>query len=112
MTELLNALVFGYRLVGYEYFMETMQEYEVPLLIQGIPQADRPQWEQCRLRTFATASMFSNNSLRLTDIIKFPWDEEDEQRDLPKEITQSEIDNLKQTAKLFEKKWQPTTKQD
>lgn len=92
--------------------MDKMQEHEIPLLVQGIPQADRPQWEQCRLRTYATASMFSKKTLRLTDIMQFAWDEKADKPELPKEITQSEIESLKQQAKLFEKKWPQTTKQD
>lgn len=98
MTELLNTLVFGYRLVSYEYFLDHLQEYEIPLLVQGIPQADRPQWEQCRLRTFATASMFSKKNLKLTDIMQFAWDEV---KDV-KAPSKAKRDELKAIAKHFE----------
>lgn len=98
MTDLLNALVFGYRLVSYEYFLDHLQEYEIPLLVQGIPQADRPQWEQCRLRTFATASMFSKKNLKLTDIMQFAWDEV---KDV-KAPSKAKRDELKAIAKRFE----------
>ena len=98
MTELLNALVFGYRLVSYEYFLDHLQEYEIPLLVQGIPQADRPQWEMCRLRTFATASMFSKKNLKLTDIMQFAWDEV---KDV-KAPSKAKRDELKAIAKHFE----------
>lgn len=98
MTDLLNALVFGYRLVSYEYFLDHLQEYEIPLLVQGIPQADRPQWEQCRLRTFATASMFSKKNLKLTDIMQFAWDEV---KDV-KAPSKAKRDELKAIAKQFE----------
>ena len=98
MTELLNALVFGYRLVSYEYFLDHLQEYEIPLLVQGIPQADRPQWEMCRLRTFATASMFSKKNLKLTDIMQFAWDEV---KDV-KAPSKAKRDELKAIAKQFE----------
>ena len=100
MTDLLNALVFGYRLVSYDYFLDHLQEYEIPLLVQGIPQADRPQWEQCRLRTFATASMFSKKNLKLTDIMQFAWDEVKE-KDV-KAPSKAKRDELKAIAKQFE----------
>ena len=103
MTELLNALVFGYRLVSYEYFLDHLQEYEIPLLVQGIPQADRPQWEMCRLRTFATASMFSKKNLKLTDIMQFAWE-----TDRKKQIQAPETgkrNELKAIAKQFERQF-------
>lgn len=80
--------------------MDTMQEYEVPLLVQGIPQADRPQWEQCRLRTFTTASMFSKTKIKLTDIMQFAWDDMKEKNvEAP---TKERRDELKAIAKQFE----------
>ena len=93
-------LVFGYRMVGYEYFMDKMQPYEVETMIEAIPYADRPTWEQTRLKIFSTASMFSKNALSVTDIMRFKWDALETEPDT--EITQPEIDRLKQTAKSFE----------
>ncbi len=93
-------LVFGYRMVGYEYFMDKMQPYEVETMIEAIPYADRPTWEQTRLKIFSTASMFSKNALSVTDIMRFKWDEE--QGEPQTDITQTDIDRLKKQAKLFE----------
>ena len=94
-------LVFEFRVVDYLYFLDRMQPYEITNIIEAIPYVDRNQWEQTRLKIFSTASMFSKSNLTVTDIMRFKWDEE---KDEPKtEIQQTDIDRLKQQAKLFEK---------
>lgn len=94
-------LVFEFRIVDYVYFLDRMQPYELTNIIEALPYIDRNQWEQTRLKIFSTASMFSKSNLTVTDIMRFKWDEENDE---PKQdITQTDIDRLKQQAKLFEK---------
>lgn len=100
MTELLRLLVFEFRIVTYEYFCDTLQPYELALLIEGIPYLDRNQWEQTRIRTFTTASMFAKQKPQITDVMRFAWD--DKKNELPKEITDNEIDDLRRQARQFE----------
>ena len=92
-------LVFEFRVVDYVYFLDRMQPYEITDIIEALPYADRNQWEQTRLKIFSTASMFSKSNLSVTDIMKFKWDEDDEPQ---QDITQTDIDRLKQQAKLFQ----------
>lgn len=93
-------LVFEFRAVDYVYFLDRMQPWEITNIIEAIPYADRNQWEQTRLKIFSTASMFSKSNLTVTDIMRFKWDEEQEPQT---DITQTDIDRLKEQAKLFEK---------
>ncbi len=97
----MRMLVFEFRVVSYDYFLKELQPWEITNLIEAIPYADRNQWEQTRLKIFSTASMFSKNQLTVTDIMRFKWDEE--QGEPQTDITQTDIDRLKQQAKLFEK---------
>ncbi len=92
-------LVVEYRLVSYEYFLDYLQPYELPALLEAIPYADRPQWEQTRLKIFSTASMFSKKELTTHDIMQFPWDGEDEHDTTPP--TDAELKRLKETAQKF-----------
>lgn len=94
-------LVFEFRVVSYDYFLNELQPYEITNIIEALPYIDRNQWEQTRLKIFSTASMFSKNQLTVTDIMRFKWDEE--QGEPQQDITQTDIDRLKEQAKLFEK---------
>jgi len=93
-------LVFEFRMVEYSYFLDVMQPYELTNIFEAIPFADRTLWEQTRLKIFSTASMFSKSDLSVTDILKFKWDEE--APEVQTDITQTDIDRLKEQAKLFE----------
>ena len=103
ITELLRLLVFEFRVISYEYFCDNLQPYELAVLIDGLPYLDRNTWEQTRVKVFSTASMFSKQKPRLTDIMQFAWDEEKANTELPKEITETEINDLRQQAKQFER---------
>lgn len=91
----MRLLVAGYRLVSYEYFLDRLQPYELPALIEALPYADRAAWEQTRLKIFSTALMFSKNQLNLQDILTFPWEEKPEPQQPP---TKAELQRLKATA--------------
>lgn len=93
-------LVFEFRMVEYAYFLDVLQPYELTNIFEAIPFADRTLWEQTRLKIFSTASMFSKSDLSVTDILKFKWDEEAPEAQT--DITQTDIDRLKEQAKLFE----------
>lgn len=93
-------MVFGYRMVDYAYFMDKLQPWEVDTLIEAIPYADRPTWEQTRIKVFSTAAMFSKNQLTVKDIMRFAWDIDEETPDI--EVTQSDIERLRQQAKIIE----------
>ncbi len=94
----MRLLVVEYRLVSYDYFLDTMQPYELPAILESIPYADRAQWEQTRLKIFSTASMFSKKELTVKDIMAFPWDK-DEATETQEAPTDKELQRLKSTAK-------------
>ena len=97
-------MVFEFHVISYEYFCDRLQPYELAVLIDGLPYLDRNEWEQTRIRVFSTASMFSKHKPQLTDIMQFAWDERTARHtELPKEITETEINDLRQQAKQFER---------
>lgn len=94
-------LVVGYRLITHTYFLDELQPYELDLLVQSIPFADRNAWEQTRLKIYTTASMFSKRKLTIKDVMSFPWEKEtDEQPET--EITTDELTTLQQYSKTIE----------
>ena len=95
----MRVLVFEFRMVDYAYFLDKLQPYEVQNLLECIPYADRPQWEQTRLKIFSTASMFSKSQLSVRDIMKFPWESEpDEPEPDTAPPTDTERERLKRQA--------------
>lgn len=59
-----------------EYFLDEMSTDECVWILRNLAYTDRNLWEATRLKMFSTVSMFSKNQLKITDMIKFPWDDE------------------------------------
>lgn len=97
----MKLVVFGYKMVSYQYFMDEMKPYELQLLIDSISFTDINGWEQTRLKMYTTASLFAKKGLKTSDIMQFSWDGKEDEP--PKEITQTDIDRLKARAKLIQK---------
>lgn len=68
-----------------------MDFIEVESFIDGLNRRNREAWEQTRLLGFIIAQSNSTKTLKQTDILRFPWDEEekkdtsvtDEERSFP-----------------------------
>ena len=99
--EIFKTLVIELKLVDYEYFMDKMQEYEVYMFYDNLKYANRPDWEQTRLIMYILAQTNSKKTLKITDLIKFPWDSEGEEAETI-EDTQENRDKLRERAKQFE----------
>ena len=96
-TELLKTLVFEFRIVSFEYFMEEM----------SIPQAyiciDNLQWTDFNFRTIMryqiwslyNSNGFGKNRNEIEDIMELPWDKEQKH-------TIATEDELKEQKKMME----------
>ena len=56
----------------------------------------KEQWEQARLIGYITAQTQSTKKLKVTDIIKFPWEHSE-----PVVVTNSDIERLREKANQF-----------
>ena len=54
-----------------------MDFIEVESFIDGLNRRNRETWEQTRLLGFIIAQSNSTKTLKQTDILRFPWDEEE-----------------------------------
>lgn len=88
--------------------MDSLQDYELQLMVDSIPYTDRTQWEQTRLQIYSNAQMWSKDKLKVTDILKFKWETPDEEEHKTT-ITDEEISALKNKVKTIEQ-WQNTLK--
>lgn len=76
-----------------------MDFIEVESFIDGLNRRNREAWEQTRLLGFIIAQSNSTRTLKQTDILWFPWDEE-EKKDTS--VTDEEMQRLRAKAKEVE----------
>lgn len=80
-----------------EYVLDKMEFYEITALLKKSYMKDRQMWEATRILAFIIAQCNSSKKLNMKQIMKFDWDDEN-----VKEISQKEIDDIAETAKMFE----------
>lgn len=76
-----------------------MDFIEVESFIDGLNRRNREAWEQTRLLGYIIAQSNSTKTLKQTDILRFPWDEE-ESKDTS--VTDEEMQRLRAKAKEVE----------
>lgn len=81
---------------------------EVESFLEGLNRRNRDAWEQTRLLGYIIAQSNSTKTLKQTDILRFPWDDEAEKEDTS--VTEDEMKRLRDKAKAVES--QLNTKKD
>ena len=76
-----------------------MDFIEVESFIDGLNRRNREAWEQTRLLGFIIAQSNSTKTLKQTDILRFPWDEEEKKDTI---VTDEEMQRLRAKAKEVE----------
>ncbi len=76
-----------------------MDFIEVESFIDGLNRRNREAWEQTRLLGFIIAQSNSTKTLKQTDILRFPWDEEEKE---DTSVTDEEMQRLRAKAKEVE----------
>ena len=80
-----------------EYVLDRMEWYEIDAALEYQYYAYRETWEQARFIGFVLAQTNSKKRLKIEDIIKFPWDSENQ----PQEIPIEDIKRLQEKANSF-----------
>ena len=86
---------FEFKVCSIDYFLDEMQEYEVNTIIENLPYLDRTSWEQHRFQIYSSVQMNSKKKINPTDIMKFAWDNKEEETS----ITSQEIERLRNKSK-------------
>lgn len=81
------------------YFLDRMTFGEVEMFLTGFNLRNREAWEQTRIIGYIIAQSNSTKKLEQTDILRFPWDEEDKEAAT---VTDDEIKRLREKAKQVE----------
>lgn len=73
---------------------------EVRCFLEGLNMRNRESWEQTRLLGYIIAQANSTKTLTPSDIIRFPWDEQQGKKDTS--VSDADMKRLREKAKLIE----------
>lgn len=82
--------------------MNNLQQWEVNDIIENLGYTDRNSWEQCKINSYIIAQVNSRKKINKDSFMQFKWNEEtvdEEEHDY--EISNEEIERLKQLSKTF-----------
>lgn len=76
-----------------------MKMYEVRAVLEYGYYKDQENWEQTRLTAYVQAQTNSTKKLKPTDIVKFPWENENgKPKAKPEVMSDTDLDRLKGKA--------------
>lgn len=84
--------------------MDKLNDYEIDSILENLQYDDVNSWEQTRLKIYSTAQMVSKKQLILKDLMKFPWEEQEEEEEHKTSISNEEIEFLEKKARQIQKK--------
>ena len=96
-----RTLVIETKLIDYQYFMESLEEWEVYMFYDNLRYCERSAWEMNRIIAYILAQSNSKKRLEITDIMSFPWDEDYSEKNT--EMSNEDRDKLRAKAAMFEK---------
>lgn len=75
---------------------------EVESFIEGLNRRNRESWEQTRLLGYIIAQVNSTKTLKQSDILRFPWDEEEPEEKKDTHVSDEDVKRLRAMAKAAE----------
>lgn len=83
--------------------MDEMEEYELYEIIDNLQYLDRNDWERTRLSIYSNVQMNTKKKLNPKEILTFPWENEHVNEKVNIEITNDEIQRLRDKSKAIGK---------
>lgn len=80
--------------------MDRMEFYEIDAILGSLEYRHRNSWEQTRMICYILAQSNSTKSIKPTDIIRFPWDDDKPQTG-DTLINTEDIERLKKKAEQY-----------
>ena len=78
-----------------------MQEYEISIIVDNLQFNNKESWEQTRFIAFANIQKSTKKKLSPQDILKFPWEKEEDKKDI--EISDVDIKRLEKKSQMISK---------
>ncbi len=82
--------------------MDMCTDWELYNIVDNLPNLDRNLWESSRLIAYVVAQVNSKKKLTFQDICSFKW-EQPEESEPQVEISNDDINRLKELSKKWEK---------
>ena len=86
-----------------DYVLDVMEWYEISAIMKYQYYSVKDGWEQARLVAYMVAQVNSKRTLTMTDILQFPWENEEDTVEHKTAITKEEIEQLKAEAQQYMK---------
>ena len=103
MHEYLKMLVIENHVISYEYFCDSLQDYELSWLLYNMNYAYKNEWEQTRyLLYFFIAPYTKERYNSIQEFFPLSTDKTDNKEEHNTEITNDEIAQLKKKAQAME----------
>lgn len=77
---------------------------EVRYFLEGLSTRHREAWEQTRIVGYIIAQANSSKTLKQSDVLRFPWDEEAEAKAKDTFVSDEDVKRLRALAKQYESK--------
>lgn len=84
------------------YFLDRCTDWELNDMVDNIPYLDRNLWESTRLIAYVMAQVNSRKKLSFQDICTFKWDDSSEPEEKQVDISDDDINRLKELSKQWE----------
>lgn len=86
---------------GYDpaYVLDKMEMYELNAAMKYSYHGVKDEWEQARLIAYVVAQSQSSKRIKMEDIMKFPWEEDDKEHDTM--VTKEQAEMLKAQAQAY-----------
>lgn len=94
-----------------EYVLDRMEWYEINAAMKYQYYSIKEGWEQARLIAYMVAQVNSKRTLKMEEILQFPWEKEDADKSSTS-ITKEEIEKLKAEASEYLKNKNKETRKD
>ena len=94
-----RLICFEYKVCSVPYFLDEMLLSELSDTLDNIQYADRSLWESNRINSFITCQVNSKKKLKLTDIYRLPFDEDDADKE---QLSKDDFEQMQQQSKALE----------
>jgi len=98
--ELLKIIVVENKIISYEYFMDSLQQYEIQSLVDMIPWANKQSLEQTRLLLWGSISPYLKKHKTAEQLMPLMTDN----ADIEEPIDEIKVDNIREKIlKIWDK---------
>ena len=100
----LKMLVITNHILSYEYFCDKLQEWELLWLLQNMNYAYKNEWQMVRYQLYYAIAPYTKTRYNsIQEFFPLSTDKTDNKEEHNTEITNEEIESLKEKAKRLEK---------